>query len=130
MNLKKLLFITLLGTALASCGGNDPLAYQTWNCTENSVEGTKRFLVYVYPVKTDSTKFKFSNMHNITTDDIGDVDVKIVGGKITVTQMAFGNGYQIKSGSGTVISKNHQMKINYILYDGKSDISINAEFTR
>lgn len=130
MSIKKVLFITLLGSILCACGGNDPLAYKTWNCTENSVLGTKRFLVYVYPVKTDSTKFLFSNMHNITTDDIGDVYVRIVGSKITIDEQAFGNGYRIKSISGSVTAKNHQMTINYILNDGKTDITINASFTR
>jgi hypothetical protein len=88
--------------------------------------------VDVYKTK-DTTVYLFSNFHNVSTEGYYDIKVKLTNNKYSFTpipQRIGDSKYVIKSGSGTFDASHNQMIFDYNIYDGISEIPVQAIFSR
>jgi hypothetical protein len=128
--------ITLLIVSLISCGTNEPANYSnikgSWHCTETSDQGSYSFIVDVYRLKADTTIYLFSNFHNVTFDDAGDIRVKQTGSKLTIEseQSIPSTLVVVKKGSGLVATNFMKMEMDYDVLDGQRYNTIHAIFSR
>ena len=121
-----------------SCKDTGPATYKTlvgaWHCTENSIYGSRSYLIDVYRTKADTTVYLLSNFHNITTDDTGDVRAKLKGSTLTIeVQQTITSGstsLTVISGTGTVAADLKQIDLDYKVFDGKTNNNVHALYSR
>lgn len=135
MKKNSIIILTLVLIGFSSCVTNEPTTYTTWHCVEVSpaLGSPRTYLVDMYRERKDTTLYLLSNFHKISIEGDYDVAVKIINKKLTFERLRepIGNSlYRINSGSGTVNSDFTQMEINYNIYDGSSEISVQATYTR
>lgn len=136
---KRILVITISVLAVfVSCKDTGPATYKTlvgaWHCTENSIYGSRSYLIDVFRTKADTTIYLLSNFHKITTDDTGDVRAKLIGSTLTIeVQQTITNGstsLTVISGSGTVAADLKQIVLDYKVFDGKTNNDVHALYSR
>ena len=134
MSKLKRFFLLMIVTGLFSCQNNVPVDHSLlggpWHCEEfQSLGGTRTYLVQIDRIKSDTTEYFISNFYNVDTND--GLKVTLKGYKLTFAQQQVGNSkYVLKSGSGSVNAGFTRMDLTYQIYDGQSDINVNAIFTR
>ena len=130
----KLVLLALALLALTSCTTTEPDNYITFHCIEeNSILGTRSYLIDVRRSTKDTSIYAFSNFYNISNE--GDFDVRI---KRTNNNLSFSpasqqigqSEYVIKSGSGTTNNNFTTINFTYTIFNGKSDISVRTTLTR
>jgi len=130
--------ISLFLIAVVSCNDNQPIAKNSivgsWHCTESTIYGSRSYLTDIYRLKSDSTQYLLSNFYNISTDDIADVRAKLAAKTLTINPMqAINTGsitMTVKSGKGTVANDFSRIDFDYTIYNGASDITVHAVYTR
>ena len=126
----RLILLVLL--AFVSCKTNDPQAFTTWRCVENSaILGSRTYLVDVYKSVKDTSVYLISNFHKVSTEGIYDVKVKRTKNVFSIEPQQIGDSqYILKLGSGIINNNSTEMQFNYIIYDGQRDVNVFAVYSR
>lgn len=132
---KSKIIILFLSAFLFSCtDNNDPIDYSSikgsWRCIESSEMGDRTYLIDVYKKKNETTDYLISNFHKVGYESFDDVEIELVGTKISIADQPLGAGQQLKEGSGTVSADFKQMTIQYQVINGSTTIGYSAIFTR
>ena len=122
---------------LYSCVTNDPASFTTYRCEETRPGFTPRsYLVDLYRTKADTNMYRISNFYNLSTEGLYDIEIKVSSDKkisfSPIPQQIGSSLYRINSGSGTVDAKANfkQLVLDYILYDGSSEILVHSVYNR
>lgn len=122
-----ILFIALI---VSSCNTDTPTNYITFRCNEISPLGSRTYSVDFYKVKKDSSTYLISNFHKFSYDGEYDITAKITGNIIEITPKVLSSEIRITSGSGTVNDDFTQIHLNYIVFNGTTDLKVEASFFR
>ena len=128
--LLRTLFLFLVVVLITACDDNDPKTHSsivgTWRCEEYTPSGTRTYLVDIDRRISDTTQYVVSNFYN--TGDVEFVILKLKSNKLTLAENATSN-ITVSALSGTVIDLT-QIILNYKIYDGKTNISVEAVYSR
>lgn len=124
----------LLSVVLMSCDNNSIKTYTSvtgsWRCVEFSTQfGQRSYLLDIYKSKSGTSNFLISNFHNDGYENIF-VTFALNSNKITLTNQNLNQGLIVKSGNGIVSQDFKEIELNYIIFDGKTDIPVNVVYTR
>jgi hypothetical protein len=134
MKKSKIVLLSLVIFALASCVTTEPDNFITFHCVENSSLGTTRnYLIDVRRSTNDTSIYAFSNFYSISNE--GDFDIRI---KRTNNNLSFSpasqqigqSQYVIKSGTGVTNDSFTRIDFDYLIFNGKNDVSVKAILTR
>jgi hypothetical protein len=128
------LLLVLLAIVVFACENNTPKTYTnitgSWRCVESSQFGQRTYLLDIDRKRNSETDFLISNFHNVGYENIF-VSFTLNGNKLTlINQNLNMSGYIIKSGNGIVSQDFKEVELNYIIFDGKTDIPFYVVFTR
>ena len=121
---------------LCSCVSNDPTNFVTYHCEETRAGLAPRtYLIDLYRTKADTNTYLISNFHNLSTEGLYDVTIKVSNKKISfipTPQQIGSSQYKINSGSGTVDTNANfgQMKLDYTIWDGTTEIAVHTTYTK
>lgn len=129
-----LLFFIALLTLSVGCKDNTPGSYTSikgaWNCHEISFKRNMTYQVDIYKSKSGTTNYLISNFHNDGYENIF-VTAELNGNKLTITNQSLNQpGLIVKSGTGIINADFTEIQLSYIVFDGISDLQVNAVYYR
>ncbi len=130
-SLSLFLFLVLI---VSSCNENSPTTYTsikgTWNCNETSFVRNIKYSVDIYKSKSGDTNYLISNFHNDGYENIF-VNAELQGNKITISNQNLNQaGLIVKSGTGFVNENFTEIQLSYIVFNGITDLQVNATYYR
>ena len=132
---KNSLIFACLGIAalfLGACKPSEPIHYTSiagaWKCTESSVKGNRSYPVDFYSKKT-AGEFSISNFHNIGFEGEFDMSCSFAGNKVTLTPVE-NSRIRLRNGSGTVNANFTRLQMEYLVFDGTSEVRYNVVLSR
>ena len=130
-SLSLFLFLVLF---ISSCKENSPTTYTsikgTWNCNETSFVRNIKYSVDIYKSKSGDTNYLISNFHNDGYENIF-VNAQLIGNTLTINNQSLNQqGLIVKSGSGIVNANFTEIYLNYIIYNGTTDLEVSATYYR
>ena len=123
----------------SACDTNVPVPVHnslqgSWHCVENSINGTRTYLVDIDPLRTDTTQYLISNFQNITFDGLNMVNTKRTASTLTIVpNQSISNGTTtiiVKSGTGVISNAFKRIDFVYSIFDGRNDFQVQAVYTR
>ena len=131
--IRNLVLLFLSTILLVACdNNNEPQLYTSyagsWKCDETgSVNGyNKPYMVNIDKNKSDSTQYIIRNFFD--TGDNHIIVVRVNGTTLELLQQPT-SGQILRSFSGTCIPYS-QMKLNFTIYDGESDVFFESIYSR
>ena len=123
--------ILLLFFTLISCNKKDIVYHSvrgSWRCEEiDPINGLRVYIVDIDESKSDSTLYLLSNFYN---EDINEfVYAHLNGSTMTISEQTFAT-LRVKSGTGIVSGDFTQIDFAYTIYDGQSEIKVQATYSR
>ena len=132
---KSILFSGLILTILlTSCVDNGPKVYTSisgsWRCEEyNPITGTSNYLVEIDRQLKDTTQYVITYFENTTYDDF--IFVHLTGSNITIpTQQIGTKQLEVRAGSGVVAPDFKRIDWSYSVYNGITEVKVQAVYTR
>jgi len=131
--------IAIFMLIFTACDNNVPVPVHnslqgSWHCVENSINGTRTYLIDIDPLRTDTTQYLISNFQNITFDGLNMVNTKRTGSTLTIVpNQSITNGTTtiiVKSGTGVISNAFKRIDFVYYIFDGHNDIQVQAAYTR
>jgi|GEM_PF-2004018 hypothetical protein len=124
----------LLVLIISSCKENSPTTYTsikgTWNCSETSFQRNIKYSVDIYKSKSGDANYLISNFHNDGYENIF-VNTQLIGDSIFINNQSLNQqGLIVKSGSGIVNANFTKIYLNYIIYNGTTDLEVSATYYR
>lgn len=128
------LLILILVSLINSCKENSSTTYTsikgTWNCSENSFARNIKYSVDIYKLKSGDANYLISNFHNDGYENII-VNAQLIGDSISINNQSLNQpGLIVKSGKGIVNGNFTKIYLNYIIYNGTTDLEVSATYYR
>lgn len=128
------LLLLLMLFFVSSCKENTPTTYTSirgaWNCRETSFQRNITYSVDIDKSKSGETNYLISNFHNDGYENIF-VNAQLTGNVLTITNQSLNQqGLIIKSGTGTVNVNFTEILLNYIVFNGTTDLEVRATYYR
>lgn len=124
-----ILFYIILSFTIISCSdgsSNHTSISGSWRCEEYTGSGTSTYLLDIDRLRSDTSQYMISNFYNMGDNEF--IVVKLKNGKLSLTQQPT-SSYTVKSFSGTVKDLEN-IALTYTIYDGQSDVLVNANYSR
>lgn len=127
------LLLVLYALLINACDNNTIKTYTSitgsWRCVESSQLGQRSYLLDIFKSKSGTSNFLISNFHNDGYENIF-VTFTLEGNKLTLLNQNLNQGIIVKSGNGIVSQDFKEVELNYIIFDGKTDIPVFVVYTR